>query len=44
MTPGRQDVHFVQFVRRDGAGWSSRGREPVGPGPGPEKVRATEPT
>ena len=36
---GRQDVHFVQFVAPPRwPTWSSRGSEPVGPGPGPEKV------
>ena len=39
---GRQDVHFVQFVSRRDAEVISRGREPVGPGPGPEKVLTTD--
>ncbi len=41
---GPFDIYFVQWVRPDGTVWSSRDREPVGPGPGPEEVRETRAT
>ena len=38
---GPFDVYFVQWVRPDGTVWPSPGRDPVGPGSGPEEVRET---